>query len=38
MICGVLGRLQPRFHVFGPGIRSAEKLEQEGRPGAVHAR
>ena len=37
VLCGVLGRLQPRFHVFGPGIRAAEKLEQTGTPDAVHA-
>ena len=38
VICGVLGRLQPRFHVLGSGIRAAEKLEQTGRPDCVHAR
>ena len=37
VLCGVLGRLQPRFHVFGHGIRAAEKLEQTGTPDAVHA-
>jgi class 3 adenylate cyclase len=38
VICGVLGHLQPRFHVLGSGIRAAEKLEQTGRPDCVHAR
>jgi hypothetical protein len=37
VLCGVLGRLQPRFHLFGHGIRAAEKLEQTGTPDSVHA-
>uniref|UniRef100_A0A7S0QQI9 Guanylate cyclase domain-containing protein n=1 Tax=Cryptomonas curvata TaxID=233186 RepID=A0A7S0QQI9_9CRYP len=37
VLCGILGRLQPRFHVFGHGIRAAEKLEQTGTPDSVHA-
>jgi hypothetical protein len=37
VLCGILGRLQPRFHIFGHGIRAAEKLEQTGTPDSVHA-
>jgi hypothetical protein len=36
VVSGVLGRLQPRFHILGPGMRHAEMLEQTGRVGAVH--
>ena len=38
VLAGVLGRLQPRYHIFGPGIRGAELCEQTGEEGAVHAR
>ena len=30
--------LQPRYHIFGEGVRSAELHESTGPPGAVHAR
>jgi len=36
VICGVVGRLQPRFCVFGESIRLAAELEQAGTKGAVH--
>ena len=36
ILAGVLGRLQPRFHIFGQGIRKAERKEQSGSAGAVH--
>jgi hypothetical protein len=36
VVAGVLGRLQPRFHIHGPAMRAAEMLEQTGRVGAVH--
>ena len=36
ILAGVLGRLQPRFHIFGQGIRKAERKEQSGEAGAVH--
>lgn len=38
VLCGALGRLQPRFHLFGPGLRAAELCEQSGQEGCVHAR
>jgi class 3 adenylate cyclase len=28
VLAGVLGQLQPRFHIFGPGIHVAELYEQ----------
>ena len=31
------GLRQPRYHVFGPALRSAEAHEQAGLPGTVHA-
>jgi hypothetical protein len=37
VVAGSLGRLQPRLHIFGPGLRAAELCEQTGREGAVHA-
>ena len=37
VVAGALGRLQPRFHLFGPGLREAEMCEQTGREGALHA-
>ena len=36
ILAGVLGRLQPRFHIFGSGLRGAERQEQSGAAGAVH--
>ena len=36
ILAGILGRLQPRFHIFGQGIRKAERKEQSGSAGAVH--
>jgi hypothetical protein len=36
VVAGVLGRLQPRFRVLGPGALAAEALEQSGTPAAVH--
>ena len=36
VVAGVLGRLQPRFHIHGPGMRAAEMLEQTGCVGAAH--
>jgi len=36
VICGVVGRLQPRFCVFGESIRLAAELEKAGTKGAVH--
>ena len=36
ILAGILGRLQPRFHIFGEGIRKAERKEQSGAAGAVH--
>jgi hypothetical protein len=37
VLAGVLGRLQPRFHIFGQGLREAERCEQTGPIDAVHA-
>jgi len=37
VVAGSLGKLQPRLHIFGPGLRAAELCEQTGREGAVHA-
>ena len=37
VFAGVLGRLQPRFHIFGEAVRTAEGMEQSGRVDAVHA-
>ena len=31
VVAGTLGRLQPRFHLLGPGARSAE-LHEQARP------
>ena len=28
LLAGVLGQLQPRFHIFGPALRDAEHHEQ----------
>jgi hypothetical protein len=35
-LLAALGRLQPRIHALGAGMRAADALEQSGRPGAVH--
>jgi hypothetical protein len=37
VIVGALGSLQPRVHLMGAGMREAQALEQQGRPGMVHA-
>ena len=37
IVAGGLGKLQPRFHVFGSALLDAEHCEQSGRAGAVHA-
>jgi hypothetical protein len=37
VFAGVLGRLQPRFHIFGDAVRTAESMEQSGQVDAVHA-
>ena len=37
VFAGVLGRLQPRFHIFGDAVRTAEIMEQSGQVDAVHA-
>ena len=36
VMTGVLGRLQPRLHLFGEGMRAAESHEQAGEADAVH--
>ena len=36
VVTGVLGRLQPRLHLFGEGMRAAESHEQTGEADAVH--
>ena len=37
VLAGVLGRLQPRFHIFGAGLRAAEQHEKAGQIDTVHA-
>jgi hypothetical protein len=37
VLAGVLGRLQPRFHIFGAGLSGAERHEKAGQIDAVHA-
>ena len=37
VLAGVLGRLQPRFHIFGAGVSAAERHEKAGQIDAVHA-
>jgi hypothetical protein len=37
VLAGVLGRLQPRFHIFGAGLSAAERHEKAGKIDAVHA-
>eukprot|EP00292_Cryptomonas_paramecium_P001906 CAMPEP_0113701888 /NCGR_PEP_ID=MMETSP0038_2-20120614/24846_1 /TAXON_ID=2898 /ORGANISM="Cryptomonas paramecium" /LENGTH=939 /DNA_ID=CAMNT_0000625873 /DNA_START=794 /DNA_END=3610 /DNA_ORIENTATION=+ /assembly_acc=CAM_ASM_000170 len=37
VVVGALGRLQPRIHIRGPGMQTAEAMEQTGRESAVHA-
>jgi hypothetical protein len=37
VLAGVLGRLQPRFHIFGAGLTAAERHEKAGQIDAVHA-
>jgi len=34
--CGVLGKKQPRFQVFGSAVNMAARMEQSGSPSAVH--
>ena len=36
-VAGVLGRLQPRLHLFGKGLRAAEEHEKSCSVDAVHA-
>jgi class 3 adenylate cyclase len=36
VIAGTLGRLQPRFHIMGEGMRLAEQLEQTSEVDSVH--
>ncbi len=33
---GVVGRTRPRFHVYGPAVLKAEKMEQTGQEGRIH--
>jgi hypothetical protein len=37
VLAGVLGHLQPRFHIFGAGLSAAERHEKAGQIDAVHA-
>ena len=37
VLAGVLGHLQPRFHIFGTGLSAAERHEKAGQIDAVHA-
>lgn len=36
VVTGVVGRTRPRFHVYGPAVLTAEKMEQTGREGLIH--
>merc|ERR1719271_1634483 len=35
-VAGVVGKKGPRFHLFGPTVVYAEKMESHGEPGRVH--
>jgi class 3 adenylate cyclase len=37
VLAGVLGHLQPRFHIFGSGLSAAEQHEKAGEIDTVHA-
>jgi len=36
VVTGVVGRTRPRFHVYGPAVLTAEKMEQSGQEGHIH--
>lgn len=36
VVAGVVGKKGPRFHLFGPTVVHAEKMESHGEPGRVH--
>jgi len=36
VVAGVVGKKGPRFHLFGPTVVYAEKMESHGEPGRVH--
>ena len=36
VVTGVVGRTRPRFHVYGPAVLTAERMEHTGREGEVH--
>lgn len=35
VVAGVVGKKGPRFHLFGPAVSYAEKMESHGEPGRV---
>ena len=37
VVAGVVGRKDPRFHLFGHTVLFANKMESHGMPGKVHA-
>lgn len=36
VVTGVVGRTRPRFHVYGPAVLTAERMEQSGQEGRIH--
>ena len=36
VVTGVVGRTRPRFHIYGPTVLTAEKMEQTGQEGRIH--
>merc|ERR1719198_2276436 len=36
VVAGVVGKKGPRFHLFGPTVVYAEKMESHGEPARVH--
>jgi hypothetical protein len=36
VVTGVVGRTRPRFHIYGPAVLTAEKMEQTGSEGRIH--